>query len=91
MAPDGLFAGVCAARAASFAPFITETLWQALEWQPDTVLATQEYPVLLKASSKTAQEFEQVRVIASEARQIVNSLRASGVTLYYLDSSLIAS
>ena len=74
-----------------FAPFITETLWQALEWQPDTVLATQEYPALLKASSKAAQEFEQVRVIASEARQIVNSLRASGVTLYYLDSSLIAS
>ena len=30
-----------------FAPFITETLWQALQWQPDTVLATQEYPVLL--------------------------------------------
>ena len=57
----------------------------------DTVLATLNILSLLKASSKTAWEFEQVRVIASEAWQIVNSLRASGVTLYYLDSSLIAS
>jgi valyl-tRNA synthetase len=60
-----------------FAPFLTETIWQALAWQPDTVLASCEWPTIPAADKKRAKAFEEVKVVVGETRAI---MKAAGVT-----------
>lgn len=73
------------ALAHPFAPFLTETIWQTLEWEPDSVLAMRTVPDLPHADAKQANTFEEIKTIVTETRFIINSLRATGVTLYYTD------
>ncbi|HVS58433.1 MAG TPA: valine--tRNA ligase [Candidatus Saccharimonadales bacterium] len=66
-----------------FAPFVTETIWQTLAWEPESVLASRTVPELAKTDTKLADTFEEIKTIVTEARFIINTLHASGVTLYY--------
>jgi len=66
-----------------FAPFVTETIWQTLAWEEDSLLATKSWPSVPAADKKQAQNFEEIQAIVSETRYILNTLKASGVTLYY--------
>lgn len=68
-----------------FAPFVTETIWQTLAWEPESVLATRTVPELPKADTKLSNTFEEIKTIVTEARFIINTLHASGVTLYYTE------
>src|SRR6185437_1009272 len=73
-----------------FAPFVTETIWQTLAWQPDTILATKRWPKIVKHDKKPAQEFEEIKTIVAEARFIVKQLGATDVHLYFTDVSFLA-
>lgn len=72
-----------------FAPFLTETIWQTLAWEQDTVLAGREMVPIIGFDSKQAARFTQIQAIISEARFIVKTLKATDVTLYFTDSALI--
>lgn len=72
-----------------FAPFVTETIWQALEWEADTLLAVQKWPKLLKTNADKVGDFEQVVGIVSETRHITNALGATDPTLYFQNSPLL--
>jgi valyl-tRNA synthetase len=68
-----------------YAPFLTETIWQTLGWEKDSLLAIREWPHILKASDKHAADFEEIKNIVSESRYIIKTLHASQVTMYYTD------
>ncbi len=74
-----------------FAPFMTETIWQTLAWEPgDSVLATQRWPKITGFDAKTAADFDKIQAIVTEARFITKALGVNGATLYYNDSSLLS-
>jgi len=73
-----------------FAPFVTETVWQTLAWEQDSILAKRTYNKLLDFDNKQAGAFEEIMAIVSETRLILNSLKATGITLYFTDADFIA-
>jgi valyl-tRNA synthetase len=74
-----------------FAPFVTETIWQTLGWEKDSLLATRHLKKPLHGNAKRAEEFAELQNIVTEARLIIKSLGASGVTLYHSGDEFIAS
>jgi valyl-tRNA synthetase len=73
-----------------FAPFATETIWQTLAWEQESLLATRTFVKLPSVDEARAQDFEEIRRIITEVRGIVNALRVTGVTLYYTDVPFLA-
>jgi valyl-tRNA synthetase len=73
-----------------FAPFVTETIWQTLDWEHGSILATQTLSKPVQSDSKQAQAFEQLQAIISEVRYIMQALRVSDVSLYHDDVAFIA-
>ena len=71
------------------APFVTETIWQTLEWETDSLLASKEYSKPLKFDAKRAGEFDEIQAIVSEARFIIKALKVSDVTMYYTNENFI--
>jgi valyl-tRNA synthetase len=75
-----------------FAPFLTETIWQTLAWNPDTILAKELWPAgMPKADAKQARAFEAVRGIITESRAIMKAVGVPKTTLYYSKAPLIAA
>ena len=72
-----------------FAPFLTETIWQTLAWEDDSVLAAHSWPVVATADEARAAEFETVKNIVGECRYILHALKVSGVTLHYKDAPVV--
>ncbi|HUY85358.1 MAG TPA: valine--tRNA ligase, partial [Candidatus Dormibacteraeota bacterium] len=68
-----------------FAPFVTETIWQTLAWEADTILAGRTMIEVPKSDKSQAADFEEIQAIVKETRLITNALRVTGVTLYYTD------
>ena len=66
-----------------FAPFLTETIWQTLGWEGDSVLAGKTIGEIPKADEKQAAAFSEIQKIVAETRFITQTLKVSGVTLYY--------
>lgn len=66
-----------------FAPFTTETIWQALPWTGNTILAKSPWPTDILFDQKKAAEFEEIKVIVTETRVIISSLNLIKSTLYY--------
>ncbi len=75
-----------------FAPFVTETIWQALSWT-DGFIINQKWPRELKFDPISAAEFETIRTIVSETRTTLQALpgtnNAKKYSLYYGDDSLV--
>ncbi len=72
-----------------FAPFVTETIWQTLAWEQDSILASRPLNDSMKSDKLLAANFEEVRTIVTETRFILNALKVSDVTLYYNDVSFL--
>jgi valyl-tRNA synthetase len=68
-----------------FAPFVTETIWQTLAWEGDTVLASQAWPKTAGFDNGQADTFNEIKAIVVETRFITSALRVQGSTLYYTD------
>ena len=74
-----------------FAPFVTETIWQTLAWEEDSVLAGRTYTKPLSFDSKQADGFTEIKAIIGETRLILSSLKASDITLYFTDAPFISA
>ena len=72
------------------APFVTETIWQTLKWETDSLLAAKEYSKPVKGDAKQAANFDEIQAIVTETRFIIKALKASGVTMYYTDDKFIS-
>lgn len=73
-----------------FAPFVTETIWQTLKWEWDSLLITSSWPRAPKTEVKTAKEFEKIIEIVSEIRFIKGALgQHKGPKLYHAGDSFI--
>ncbi len=67
-----------------FAPFVSETIWQTLAWEGDSLLATSKWPSVPQPDSKEAAEFEEVKNIVGEIRLIRCVVgMPSGLSLYH--------
>jgi valyl-tRNA synthetase len=72
-----------------FAPFVTETIWQTLDWYDDSVLANQFLEPIVDSDAAQAKDFSEVQAIVSEVRFIIKSLKVSKVTLFYENESFL--
>jgi valyl-tRNA synthetase len=68
-----------------FAPFVTETIWQTLAWEGDSLLAGRTYNKIIDADRHKASDFADIQAIVTEVRYITKALQVSGITLYYTD------
>jgi valyl-tRNA synthetase len=68
-----------------FAPFVTETIWQTLDWTGDSLLISQKWPKTEKFNAKEAEYFEEIKNIVTEIRTIKTELGLRKSHLYYND------
>jgi valyl-tRNA synthetase len=73
-----------------FAPFVTETIWQTLAWEQDSLLMTSSWPTTPHANQSKTESFEEVKQIITEIRYILGALKTEGVILYHTNESFIA-
>ncbi len=73
-----------------FAPFVTETIWQTLYADTDSLLITSSWPKIAKADGKQAADFAEIQTIVTEARGLVKSLSLDKPQLYYTKVPFIA-
>lgn len=66
-----------------FAPFVTETIWQALTKEPDTMVATSQWPQPKGGDAAKAAEFEAIRATVGEVRYLTRIFGISKPTLYF--------
>jgi valyl-tRNA synthetase len=67
-----------------FAPFATETIWQTLKWEPHPLLITSRWPEAITAYPEQSDEFEAIKTIVSEVRNLKNSLKLKKTKLHYI-------
>ena len=72
-----------------FAPFVTETIWQTLAWEPDTLLAAAEWPRFPEMKTTQAKAFEAVKTIVAEARTIMTAVGVTKTDMVYSASPLV--
>lgn len=73
-----------------FAPFVTETIWQTLDWHDD-LLASAEWPTSREHSEIAAAQFGRLKRLVSEARYVMSELPGNEhYTMLYMDDTLVA-
>lgn len=73
-----------------FAPFVTETIWQSLEWHDDMLIRA-AWPTEPAYDAIAAGEFKRLQRLVTEARFVTAELPGNGkYALLYNDDSLIA-
>ncbi len=74
-----------------FAPFVTETIWQTLAWEQESLLITSSWPVPPKADATRAKEFELIKDVVTEVRAISTSLKLSKPHLLLVNEPFLSS
>ena len=72
-----------------FAPFLTETIWQTLSWEKDSVLAARQSAKIINFDTKAAADFTEIQTIITEARFITKTLKTTDAALHFHDSNLV--
>lgn len=70
-----------------YAPFVTETIWQTLDWTSDSMLASEEWPKPSRADQERAARFRGIQAVITEARMIIKALGTRTTKLYYREGS----
>jgi len=73
-----------------FAPFVTETIWQTLKWEEDSLLITSPWPAAPGADKNQAAVFEQIIEIVTEIRYLKAALQLrNNLHLYHTGETLL--
>lgn len=73
-----------------FAPFVTETIWQTLKWEGDSLLIVAEWPKMtLKTDKSLVKDFETAKGVVTECRTIMANLGLKKPVLGYNDSTFM--
>jgi valyl-tRNA synthetase len=70
-----------------FAPFVTEAVWQYLPHK-EKLLITSEWPTVIDQDGDV-DEFEQIRTIVNEVRNLKTELDIADTTLYHKESAFL--
>ncbi len=73
-----------------FAPFVTETIWQTLGWEHDSLLITSSWPTIISVDAKKAAIFEDIKTLIGEIRFITASVKANKPCLYHSGDKFIS-
>lgn len=73
-----------------FAPFVSETIWQNLNWKPGSLLAQEPWPKKPEFNEQAAVEFDKVKDAAETVRRVAKVLEISKPVLLYEDAQYIA-
>lgn len=73
-----------------FAPFVTETIWQTLHPDDNTLVATSSWPTAASYDNAKASAFNGVKTVVTEARQIQTTLGLKHATLCYRQAGAIS-
>jgi valyl-tRNA synthetase len=73
-----------------FAPFVTETIWQTLKWEGDTLLVNNRWPEPPAGDTKAAAGFDAIIDLVSEIRFISAATNVSRPTLQHQNDPFIA-
>jgi valyl-tRNA synthetase len=73
-----------------FAPFVTETIWQTIAWEPDSLLVTSGWPDAPKSDKTKAAVFEDIQVIVIEARFMISAMQLREPRLYFKDAPFLS-
>jgi valyl-tRNA synthetase len=68
-----------------FAPFLTETIWQTLNWE-DSLLAQSDWPAVKPGDQKQSESFETAKQVITEVRSILKNLDLRESALDYKDT-----
>lgn len=74
-----------------FAPFVTETIWQTLPWQKNTMLATAQWPTTIGHDAQKAAAFNGIAGLISELRAMLKNLNLTSADLLYANADAIRS
>lgn len=67
-----------------FVPFLSETIWQTLKWEGDSLLITAQWPKGKGGDAKKAEEFEIIKSLVSEIRNIKGAMHLQGgISMYH--------
>ncbi len=72
-----------------FAPFVTETIWQTLDLEGDSLLIASSWPEVKAGSRQETADFEAIKAVVSEVRAITRNLGLNKPKLQHMDSELI--
>ena len=72
----------------SFAPFVTETIWQTLAWT-DGQLISQSWPKRAHPDKKLAKDFARLKDIIVEIRELRATLKLRENTLYHKGDNVV--
>jgi valyl-tRNA synthetase len=72
-----------------FAPFLTETIWQTLTWEGDSILAVSSWPTAAAYDARQAKAFADIQTIVSESRAISQSLGLSKARLQHSNQAFV--
>jgi valyl-tRNA synthetase len=72
-----------------FAPFLTETIWQTLAWEQDSILAIAEWPKIRFGDKIRAAVFDSIKEVITETRGIMRATGVNKTTLFYHDAQII--
>lgn len=72
-----------------FAPFVTETIWQTLQWE-NRLLITSSWPKDQLFDADAAKRFEDLQAIVTEARTVTTDLGQGKQSLLYRQNEFIA-
>ncbi len=71
-----------------YAPFVTEAIWQTLDWE-DSQLITSSWPTRIKYGEAAANEFEKVKNLISEIREVLSIAGTTDVAIITEGSQLV--
>jgi valyl-tRNA synthetase len=80
----------CLVMAHPFAPFVTEAIWQTLDWHPadEDMFITTKWLLHEDYNVAEADKFEQLKTIISEIREVLSAINVRDVALFSEGSHL---
>jgi valyl-tRNA synthetase len=81
----------CLILAHPFAPFVTETIWQTLDWHPedDDLLIMTKWHMTEAFNEDAAAAFDTLQHLVSEVREVISTINTKDVALLTTDSTVI--
>lgn len=80
---------ICLRLAHPFAPFVTETIWTALNDSDSSLLISQKWPEKLEFDEFSANQFDRIKELVLEIRYVTSSLPNKKYDLLYENDILI--
>lgn len=73
-----------------FAPFVTETIWQTLRWEGDTLLVNNHWPEPRSGDSKASAGFDRIKDLVTEIRFLAATTGVNRPILQHQNDPFVA-